>query len=152
MTHLLAILRESTPERHQKAVHGLRDGTLTVSLTRQTDAEIRALVRNGDGIEYGVTLTEHGACCSCKDALYRGAICKHALAVCISRLQQNNPAEDRIHLMWSDGHILCGATAVKRFWQNWTLNALNWNDLVCQPCVHAWTHPTRAEEVRDEPF
>ena len=73
MSLLLSPLREATPERHRKAVQGLRDGTLTVSLTRQTEAEIRALVRNGDGREYGVSLTEHGTFCSCKDALYRSA-------------------------------------------------------------------------------
>ena len=152
MALLLSPLRETTPERHKRAVQGLRDGTLTVTLTRQAEAEIRALVKNGDGIEYGVTLTEHGAFCSCKDALYRGVTCKHALAVCISQLQHNDQAADRIHLMWSNGGILCSATAVKRYWQNWTWNALNWPD-VCPTCVHAWTHPARAKnEVHDEPF
>ena len=141
MTPLRAILRDSTPDRHNRAVQGLRDGSLTVTLTRKIEAEIRALVKNGDGIEYGVTLTDRGAFCSCKDALYRGATCKHALAVCITTLQQNDPAEERIHLMWPDGHILCGVTAVKRYWLNWTLNALNWSDLVCPACVQAWTHP-----------
>src|SRR6267378_2784962 len=125
MTHLLAILRESTPDRHQKAVHGLADGSLTVTLTRQTDAEIRAIVRNGDGIEYGVSLTEHGAFCSCKDALYRGVTCKHIAAVCISHLQQNDQPDNAIHLMWTDGTVLCGERYPHRFWQNWNANALN---------------------------
>ena len=71
MSLLLSPLREATPERHRKAVHALRNGALTVTLTRHTDAQIRALVRNGDGKEYGVSLTEHGTFCSCKDALYR---------------------------------------------------------------------------------
>lgn len=141
MSLLLSPLRESTPERHKLAVRGLYDGTLTVTLTRQTEAEIRALVRNGDGIEYGVTLTQHGAFCSCKDALYRATVCKHALAACLFCLRQQEPTDDRIHLMWDNGHVLCGATAVKRYWLNWTLNALNWADLVCTNCVHAWTHP-----------
>jgi predicted ABC-type ATPase len=137
MSHVQHSLRD----RQRKAIEGLTDGSLTITLTRQTEAEIRALVKNGDGIEYGVTLTEHGAFCSCKDALYRGGVCKHAVATCVFCLQHTEPADDRIHLMWSNGGILCGATAVKRFWQNWTLNALNWSDLMCQPCVHAWTHP-----------
>jgi hypothetical protein len=145
MTYLLSTLREATPERHKLAVQGLRDGSLTITLTRQTDAEIRAIVKNGDGIEYGVTITEHGAFCSCKDALYRGVTCKHQLALCVFCLQKNETTEDRIHLMWNSGEILCGFTQPKRFWQNWTLNALNWSDLVCQPCVHAWTHPAVAE-------
>jgi hypothetical protein len=148
MTSLLSILREATPDCHNKAVQGLKDGSLTMTLTRQTDAEIRALVKNGDGIEYGVTLTGHGAFCSCKDALYRGRACKHALAVCLSRLQRHDPVADRIHLMWPDGHILCGVTGVKRFWLNWTLNALNWSDIVCQACVQTWTRPAVAAEGR----
>ena len=151
MSLLLSPLREATPDRHQKAVQGLRDGTLTVTLTRQTDAEIRALVKNGDGIEYGVSLTEHGAFCSCKDAMYRGATCKHALAVCISQLQHNDQAADRIHLMWTDGTVLCGERYPHRFWQHWNANALNWHDM-CQACVRQWTHPTSAEEVHDGPF
>jgi hypothetical protein len=141
-TFLLTPLRATTPDRREKAETGLTDGTLTVTLTRQTETEIRALVKNGDGKEYGVTLTEGLTTCSCKDALYRGAICKHALAACFFCLQQYQPAEDRIHLMWNSGEILCGLSEPKRFWRNWSLNALNWSDLVCQPCVHAWTHPT----------
>src|SRR5256885_2306388 len=117
MTHLLAILRESTPDRHQKAVRGLADGSLTVTITRQTEAEIRAIVKNGSGTEYRCILSDDHSVCSCGDAFYHGATCKHLLAVCISHLQQNDPAADRIHLMWSDGHILCGATEAKRFWQ-----------------------------------
>ena len=151
MSLLLSPLRETTPDRHQKAVQGLRDGTLTVTLTRQTDAEIRALVRNGDGIEYGVTLTNAGAFCSCKDALYRGVTCKHALAVCISHLQHNDPPADAIHLMWTDGLVLCGERYPHRFWQHWNANALNWHDM-CKACVRQWTHPTSVEEVHDEPF
>jgi hypothetical protein len=134
-------LKESTPDRHKLAVQGLRDGTLTVSLTRQTETEIRALVKNGDGIEYGVTLTEHDAFCSCKDALYRGGVCKHAVATCVFCLQHPQTTQDRIHLMWSNGSTLCGEQRPQRFWIRWTLNALNWADLVCSQCVHAWTHP-----------
>ena len=71
MSFILPLLRASTPERHQKAVLGLQDGSLTVTLTRQSDHELRALVRHHEA-SYGVTLTEHGAFCSCKDSLYRG--------------------------------------------------------------------------------
>jgi hypothetical protein len=138
-------LREATIDRHHKAVQGLKDGSLIITLTRQTDAEIRALVKNGDGVEYGVTLTERGSYCSCPDALYRGGVCKHAVATCVFCLHHPQTTEDRIHLMWFDGHILCGVTTAKRFWQNWTLNALNWSDLVCTACVHVWTHPAVAE-------
>jgi SWIM zinc finger len=151
MSYLLSTLRSASPERHQLAVRGLRDGTLSITIACRTEQEIRALVKNGDGLEYGVNLSDRGNFCSCKDALYRGTICKHQIALCVHVLQQNEQAQDRIHLMWDNGVILCGATEVKRFWQRWTMNALNWSDLVCQGCVHAWLNPaeplptTRAE-------
>jgi hypothetical protein len=68
--------------------------------------------------------------------------------LCVHILQQNEQPEDRIHLMWSDGTVLCGQEQPKRFWQNWTLNALNWSDIVCQSCVDRWMHPT---ELTEEP-
>src|SRR5215470_749490 len=93
---LLPILRESTINRHNAGARGLRDGTLTVTITRRTDNEIRALVKNADGVEYGVTLTEHAPSCSCKDALYRGTICKHSVATALYCLQTSHaaPAEE----------------------------------------------------------
>src|SRR2546428_4308312 len=133
---LFSPLGESDPERYQKAVHGLRDGTLTVSITRHTEQEIRAIVKNGSGKEYRCVLANDHTVCSCGDAFYRGATCKHLLAVCISQLQQIDPAENKIHLMWSNGTVLCGEQHPQRFWQNWPLNALNWND-VCPLCIHA---------------
>jgi len=145
MSLLLSPLRDAPIDRHNKAAQALKDGSLTVTLTRQTDVEIHALVKKGDGIEYGVTLTEHGSSCSCPNALYRGRTCKHAVAVCVVCLQQTEQTEDKIHLMWSNGHILCGLRKAKRFWRDWTLNVLNWSDIVCQACVHVWTHPAIAE-------
>jgi hypothetical protein len=90
---ILAALREITPDRLQKAVCGLADGSLTITLTRQTEAEIRGLVKNGDGKEYGVTLTQGSTFCSCKDALYRGVTCKHAVATALYALRQPECAE-----------------------------------------------------------
>jgi predicted nucleic acid-binding Zn finger protein len=152
MSYLLSTLRSATPERHQLAVKGLRDGTFTVTIAFRTEQEIRALVKNGDGHEYGVNLSARGNFCSCKDALYRGATCKHQLALAVHVLQQNEQAQDRVHLMFPDGAAaLCGEQKPRRVWQRWTLNALHWSDLVCQQCVQAWLHPreklptTRAE-------
>ena len=45
-------------DRLQRAVCGLADGSLTITLTRQSESEIRALVKDGNGKEYGVTLRE----------------------------------------------------------------------------------------------
>lgn len=147
MSLLLPLLRESTIERHNADARGFVDGTFTITLTRRTESEIRALVTNGDGLEYGVTLTEHGPFCSCRDALYRGTICKHAIAVSLFCLQEQEAEKNRIHLMWESGALLCGHTPTPptRFWRRWTLNALNWTDLVCQLCVQTWTHPQPAK-------
>ena len=40
-------------------------------------------------------------------------------------------------------------TPTSRFWRRWTLNALNWSDIVCQPCVATWTHPTALPALRE---
>ena len=141
MTHLLSTLREVTPDRHNRAVQGLRDHTLAVTLVRQDDAEIRAQVRNGDAREYRVIINDAGALCSCPDAFYHRGPCKHVAAVCVTVLQPKT--DNSIHLLWDSGTILCGATDVKRFWQRWTWNALNWPD-VCPQCVTVWTHPKAA--------
>src|SRR5215468_7336726 len=83
--HLLAltVLKTVSPDRLQKATTALVDSSMTILLTRQTEAEIRALVQNGEGKEYGVTLTDGAITCSCRDALYRGVVCKHAVAVAL---------------------------------------------------------------------
>jgi hypothetical protein len=76
-------LQRTTPDRFCKAVDSLTDGSLTITLTRHTETEIRALAKNGTGKECGVTLTAAGAFCSCPDALYRGTTCKHAAALAL---------------------------------------------------------------------
>ena len=84
---VLSVLQHVSPDRLQRAVNALADGGMTVTLTRQTETEIRALVQNGEEREYGVTLSETGAFCSCPDALYRGVTCKHATLVALSVLR-----------------------------------------------------------------
>lgn len=69
--------------RLQKAVDGLVNGAYTITLTSQDEGEIRGFVANGDGKEYGVVLSEGQAFCSCKDALYRKGVCKHAVALAL---------------------------------------------------------------------
>src|ERR1041385_1756052 len=114
MTHLLSTLREVTPDRHNRAVQGLRDHTLTVTLVKQSEAEIRAIVKNGEAKEYRVIINDAGTLCSCPDAFYHRGPCKHIAAVCVAQLQQNETCRNLIHLMWDSGTILCGATEVKR--------------------------------------
>jgi hypothetical protein len=103
---ILGAIHDVSPERLQKAVCGLADGTLTVTLTRTSEADLRGLVRNGDGKEYGVTLIASMTTCSCKDSLYRGVTCKHAVALALFALRQPEakpePQADNSHLI----HIL----------------------------------------------
>jgi hypothetical protein len=69
--------------------------------------------------------------------------------LCVHILQQTEPAEDKIHLMWTDGTVLCGQDQPKRFWQRWNYNVFSWPD-VCPTCLHAWTHAVRVS--REEHF
>ena len=125
---VLTILQQVSSDRLQRAVCGFADGSLTVALTRQSDSEIRALVKNSDGNEYGVTLTESLIACSCKDALYRGGICKHGVAVALHVLWTSQPKTaapapqfPTFHFMWRDGIVLCGEHQPGRVQgQTWT--------------------------------
>jgi hypothetical protein len=122
-----------------------------MTITRQSEAEIRALVKNGEGKEYGVTLTESLTACSYKDALYRGGICKHGVAVVLHVLRTPQPKTaapapqfPTFHLMWRDGIILCGDPHPGRVqvWP-WTEYMLTWPE-VCSSCVATYKHPKRA--------
>src|SRR5215510_11849775 len=86
-TLVITILQQVSLDRLQKAINALAATDLSVTLTRQTETELRALVKNGEDKEYGVTLTAEKTFCSCPDALYRGATCKHATAVALSLLR-----------------------------------------------------------------
>ena len=88
---VLTVLQHVSTDRLQRAVNTLVEGSLTVTFTRQTEAEIRALAKYGEGQEYGVTLTAASAFCSCPDALYRGVTCKHATAVALDVLRAPQP-------------------------------------------------------------
>src|SRR5213593_3814712 len=91
---VLHVLQHVSTDRLQRAVNALAEGSLTVTLTRQTEAEIRALVQNGESSkEYGCAITQAGAFCSCKDALYRGVTCKHCTAVALAVLRAPQPQE-----------------------------------------------------------
>jgi hypothetical protein len=61
---ILTVLQHVSTDRLQRAVTALAAGSLTMTLTRQTETKIRALVKNGEGKEYGVTLTEAGVFCT----------------------------------------------------------------------------------------
>lgn len=77
------VLAKVEGQRLQRAVEGLVNGAYRITVAQQTEREIRGFVANGDGIEYGVVVTEGQAFCSCKDAMYRKGICKHAVALAL---------------------------------------------------------------------
>lgn len=52
------VLAKVDGKRLKSAVEGLVSGAYTVTVTRHSEEEIRSTVRNGDGREYGVALTE----------------------------------------------------------------------------------------------
>src|SRR5215204_1193317 len=112
---LLSPLEQVSTKRLQRAVNALATGSMSVTLTRQDHSEVRAWVTCGGSVRYGVTLTPSLAFCSCKDALYRGVVCKHAVVVALHVLRtlpsQNEasvPQFPMFHLMWRDGIVLCG--------------------------------------------
>src|SRR5215471_6008803 len=118
---VLTVLQQVATDRLQRAVTALADGSLTMTLTRQTETEIRALVKNGEGKEYGVALTEAKVFCSCPDALYRGSVCKYAttLALAVLRGEIKGAKSARtIHLASQEGMTLCGVQNVPHVW-NW---------------------------------
>src|SRR4030095_11444421 len=94
--HLVAltVLKTVSSDRLQKATTALMDNSMTITLTRQTEAEIRALVKNGEGKEYGVTITDGASTWSCRDALSGGVVCKHAVAVALYAIR--NPQAEAI--------------------------------------------------------
>jgi SWIM zinc finger len=148
---VLTILQQVPSDRLLRAVCGLADCSMTITLTHQSEAEIRALVKNGDGKEYGVILTESLTACSCKDALYRGGICKHGVAAALHVLRTPQPKTEApapqfpmFHLMWRDGIILCGEPHPGRVqvWP-WTEYMLTWPE-VCPACVAAYKQPKAA--------
>src|SRR5215471_4958304 len=107
---VLTVLQHVSADRLQRAVNALADGSLTITPTRFTATDIRAFVKNGDGHEYGVTITEGVTTCSCKDALYRGVVCKHvtALALYVLRNAQEEQPARTIHFVLNGNSSICG--------------------------------------------
>ena len=83
MSVATTILAKVEQGRWQKAVLAWSSGAYSITLTRQSEQEVRGLVANGDGKEYGVTLAEGRSFCGCKDHMFRGGICKHMLALAL---------------------------------------------------------------------
>jgi hypothetical protein len=117
-------------------------------IVKCTNVMTSGLVKNGDGKEYEVILTESLTACSCKDALYRGGICKHGVAVALYVLHTPQPKTtapatqfSTFHLMWRYGIVLCDDPHPRRVqvWP-WTEYMLTWPE-VCSACVAAYKQP-----------
>jgi len=115
---VLTVLQQVSVDRLQRATTALADGSITLTLTRTTPHDLRALVKNGDGHEYGCTITEGVTTCSCRDALYRGVICKHVtlLALAVLRATQAEPPSRTIHFVFSGTTALCGEKNPEHCW------------------------------------
>jgi len=70
-------------ERLQRGVEGLASGAYAITVTRYTEDEVSAFVANGDGKDYSVTLTATRSFCGCKDSMFRGKTCKHAVSLAL---------------------------------------------------------------------
>lgn len=157
MQHLTNALTHAEPGRLSKALTGLQDGSLHISVTFRTAAEIRAEIVNGDKTPYAVVLTPERAFCSCKDAQYRQGkacsqdsplllhACKHALSLALWALQhpQEKAAETAheqgvIHLCRPDDQPFCGREKTPKSWTwaQWPAyeEALTFEQ-VCETCV-----------------
>lgn len=137
---VLTVLQHVSADRLQRAITALADGSLIITPTRFTNSEIRALVKNGDNREYGVTITEGVTTCSCKDALYRGVVCKHvtALALHVLRTSQEEQPTRIIHLVIHENTALCGMQNPSHCWQWPHFPNTEWSELcpTCKEILH----------------
>lgn len=76
-------LQKVEAQRLSKAVEGYTKGDYTIRVTRNTEESVEGFVKNGDGIEYAVSLTPHRVFCSCKDSMFRHTVCKHATVLAL---------------------------------------------------------------------
>ena len=77
------ILAKVEQGRWQRAVEAWASGAYRITVTRQSEQEVRGFVANGDGREYAVVLSGERAFCGCRDSMYRKTTCKHALALAL---------------------------------------------------------------------
>lgn len=96
MSHdfILRHVYDVSPERLQKAVCGLADGSYHVYVTERDSEHVAGSVINGDGREYAVSVGEGFISCECPDCSYRKAICKHLLAMALQVLRAEGVVQE----------------------------------------------------------
>jgi predicted nucleic acid-binding Zn finger protein len=97
------VLAKVEAGRLQKAVEGLVSGSYAITVTQQSEQEIRGFVANGDGKKYGVVLSEGQHFCSCPDSMYRRGICKHAVALALYALRNPQAKQSQQSRSWHVG-------------------------------------------------
>jgi uncharacterized Zn finger protein len=90
-----AFLAKVDMARLQKAARGLQAGTLQVPIEGRTDGAVWGLVRNGEDTVYTVHVAGDAASCSCPDHMFRRALCKHALALCLYAIEHPEEGEEK---------------------------------------------------------
>jgi SWIM zinc finger len=142
---VLTVLQHVSADRLQRAATALADGSITVTPTRTTQSDIRALVKNDDGQEYGCTITEGVTTCSCRDALYRGVICKHVtiLALAVLRATHAEPPPRTIHFVVTGTTALCGVQDPQYCWQWPHFPMTEWAE-ACPQCTKLLHQPILA--------
>jgi hypothetical protein len=145
------ILARVDNERLQRGVEGLASGAYSITISRCNEDEVSAFVSNGDGKDYSVTLTAVRSFCGCRDAMFRGKTCKHAVALALYAIRTPQPKTaapapqfPTFHLMWRDGLVVWGDPHAERvqMWP-WTQGMLGWPE-VCSSCVTAYNQPNSA--------
>jgi hypothetical protein len=139
---VLTVLQHVSADRLQRAINALADGNISITPTRTTPTDIRALVKNGDGQEYGCTITEGVTTCSCRDALYRGVICKHVTVLALTVLRAT-PAETlarTIHFVFHGTTALCGELNPQSCWQWPHFPTTQWAE-ACPACTKLLHQP-----------
>lgn len=80
-----AILENAEPKRWQRAVDAWAARAYTITLTYPDAHRVCGTVTNGEGMTYQTAIGAAGFhACSCPDAVYRAAPCKHVLALCLT--------------------------------------------------------------------
>jgi hypothetical protein len=132
---LLSILQESSLQRHNRGVAGLKDKTLPVTLVTRSETRIDALVKSRDQV-YQVSLSDEYRSCTCPDFYYRTTCCKHLVSTAVFCLIHPHQPANAIHLVSADGWVFCGEVSPARIWYRAGDSVSQWADIVCPQCLN----------------
>jgi uncharacterized Zn finger protein len=90
---ILEVLRRVPLDRIQKAIAGLMNNSMKVTIDVQKRRGLWASVEGDSGQTYTVIIVETSLICSCRDAEYRDGACKHLAAAVLYVLRATPPEE-----------------------------------------------------------